>query len=102
MSCSDGCPAVLARPKRRYTHFPPRSRCPTRNRWHQQNLISILKRISVSAQESNVLFVDVHVQKAPSPASFIPQMLLQIRKLLIERREQCSQVRRRTFDLPGP
>src|ERR1700736_1568797 len=65
---------------------------PARNRRHQQNLIALLKRITVSSEESNILLVDVHVQEAPNLPGFIPQMRLQIRELLIKRAKQFTQV----------
>jgi len=45
-------------------------------RWHQQDLISVLKGVTTPAQESDVLFVDINIQEPANRASFIAQMRL--------------------------
>src|SRR6185437_4240306 len=70
-----------------------------RNRRHQQNFVAVLKSIGIPAQKADVLFVHIHVQKPPDLSGFIAQVRLEIRKFLVQRREQFIQTLRRTFEL---
>ncbi len=52
--------------------------------FHQQNFISIAKSVSIPAEEADIFFVDVYVQKTPHLAGFVAEMRLEIGELLIE------------------
>ncbi len=68
------------------------------DRRHQQDFISILKRVRLPAQKADIFFVHIHVEETANLAGFIAQVRLKIGELLIERGKQFSQIRRRASD----
>jgi hypothetical protein len=51
-----------------------------------------LESIGVSAEKADILFIHVHIQKAPRLSGLIAEMRLQVRKLVVEYRKQFWQV----------
>src|SRR5207237_10687498 len=70
-----------------------------RNRGHQQNFISIAKSVSIPAEEADIFFVDVYVQKTRHMAVFVAEMRLEIGELLIDGREDFVKIRCRAGDI---
>src|SRR6476646_11865903 len=68
-------------------------------RWHQQHFVTILKRISVSAQEADVFFVHIHIQEAADFSRLVAEMRFEIGELLVERGKKFSQIGCRARDL---
>jgi hypothetical protein len=60
---------------------------PASNRRHQQHFISVGKDVSWPAQEADVFFIHLNVEKATHLSSLVAQVGLQFRKLLIKDRE---------------
>ena len=62
------------------------------NRRHQENFIAFLKRIGRSAEEANVFFVDIDIEKTADLALIIAQVRLEFGELLVEHREEFPEI----------
>ena len=60
------------------------------------------RQYGLSAQEADVFFVDVDVQEAADLALVVAQVRLQVRELLVENREQFSEIRAAQVIEPTP
>src|ERR1019366_5372802 len=75
---------------------------PARDRRHQQYLVAILERIRSAPKEANVFLIHINIQEPPRLPRFIPQMGLQVGELLVEFREQLTEIRSRAHDARCP
>src|SRR5579863_10338473 len=70
----------------------------TRNRRHQQHFVSIAEDVCRPTEEADVLLIHINIEEAAHLSSLVADMRFQFRKLLVEDREQFSQIRGRARD----
>jgi hypothetical protein len=63
---------------------------------HQQHFVPVLECVARTAEEADVFFVHVNIQKTTDLAGIISQMRLEVGKFFVESREELVQVRRST------
>src|SRR5215475_6503526 len=64
----------------------------TRDRGHQQHLISILKGVTRPAQKTDVFLVDVDVEEPANLSALVAQVRLEFGELFVEDSEKLAQV----------
>src|SRR5580704_8783291 len=69
-----------------------------RDRRHQQDFVSIAEDVCRATEEADVFLVHVNIEEAAHLAGLVADMRLQFRKLLVQDREQFSQIRGRARD----
>lgn len=65
---------------------------PARDRRDEQHFIAFLKRVCLSAEESDIFLVNVDVQESANLSAVVSKVRLQLRKLLIEHGEEFGQI----------